>query len=144
MEKAGGTFTISGGVIDLKSAIVGKDLEMEEAGTIGMDQKLNMGVLVKVSDRLSPNLLAQSGISQFISEEKGWTTIPLKLTGTIAKPSYGVDTQAIGKKATQAIQKKAEEEILKTLSGEKKQEQQPTGTQKKSTSPEDLLKGLFR
>lgn len=144
MEKAGGTFTISGGVIDLKSAIASKDLGMDETGTIGMDQKLNMGVLVKVSDRLSPNLLAQSGISQFISEEKGWTTIPLKLTGTIAKPSYGVDTQAIGKKATQAIQKKAEEEILKTLSGEKKKEQQPTGTQKKSTSPEDLLKGLFR
>jgi AsmA protein len=142
MDKAEGSFTISGGVINLKSVIVSKDLAMDETGTVGMDQKLNMGILVKVSDKLSPNLLGQSGISQYLSEEKGWTAIPLKLSGTIARPSYGVDTQAIGKRALQTIRKKAGEEIFKALSGGKK-EQQPSGTPK-SSSPEDLLKGFFK
>ncbi len=144
MDKAEGSFTISGGVINLKSVIASKDLAMDETGTIGMDQRLNMGILVKVSDKLSPSLLGQSGISQFLSEEKGWTTIPLKLSGTVGRPSYGVDTQAIGRKATQTIKKKAEEEIFKALSGGKKKEQQPAGTPEKSTSPEDLLKGFFK
>jgi len=147
MDKAEGTFAISGGVIDLKSFIASKDLAMDESGTVGMDQRLNMGILVKVSDKLSPSLLAQSGISQFLSEEKGWTTVPLKLTGTIVRPSYGVDTQAIGK----TIRKRAGEEIFKALSGEKKKSseqpakgEQPSGTKKKGSSPEDLLKRFFK
>ena len=144
MEKAEGAFTVSGGVVDLKSIIASKDLAIDETGTINMDQRLNMSVLVKVSDRLSPGLLTQSGISQFLSEEKGWTAIPLKLTGTIARPSYGVDTQAVGKRATQTIKKRAEEEIFKALSGSKKEGEQPAATPKKSGSPEDLLKGFFK
>lgn len=144
MEKAAGTFSISGGVVTLTSAIASKDLAIDETGTIGMDQKLNMGLLVKVSDRLAPKLLAQGGIARFLSEEKGWTAVPLKLTGTIGRPSYGVNTRAIGKRAGQAIQKKVGEEIFKALSGEKKQGQQPAGTKKKSESPEDLLKGFFK
>lgn len=135
MDKAEGSFSISSGVIDLKSIIVSKDLQMDETGTIGMDQKLNMGVLVKVSERLSPKLLAQSGISQFLTGEKGWTTIPLKLTGTISRPSYGVDTQAVGKRATQTIRKKLQEEIFKALSGNKKKSEQPSGTPGKGSSP---------
>ncbi|MEJ2696014.1 MAG: AsmA family protein [Candidatus Sulfobium sp.] len=144
IEKAAGTFNISGGVINLTSVIAGKDLAIDETGTVGMDQRLDMGILVKVSDKLSPKLLGQSGISQFLSEEKGWTEIPLKLTGTVARPSYGVDTTAIGKRATKSIQKKVEEEIFKAISGEKKKEQQPTATPQKGSSPEDLLKGFFK
>ena len=144
MEKAEGAFSISGGVIDLRSIIASKDLQLDETGTIGMDQKLNMGVLVKVSDRLSPKLLAQSGVSQFLTGEKGWTTIPLKLTGTISRPSYGVDTQAVGKRATQTIRKKVKEEIFKALSGNKKKSEQPAGTPGKGSSPQDLFKGLFK
>jgi hypothetical protein len=107
-----------------------------------------MSLLVKVSDALSPQIVSQSEIARFLSEEKGWTTVPLKLGGTIAKPSYGIDTAAVGKKATEKIQKKVGEELFKALSGEKgrKSEEQPEGTpqKKKGGSAEDLLKGFFK
>ncbi len=153
MEKAEGSFTISDSVMHLKSIIANRDLVLDETGTIGLDQKLDMAILVKVSDNLSPRMVSQSGIAQFLSEEKGWTSVPLKLTGTIAKPSYGIDTQAVGKKATQKIQQRLGDELMKALSGEKdtkrdtnqpQQEQQAPGREKKGVSPEDLLKGLFR
>jgi AsmA protein len=148
MEKAGGSFTIGKEVIDLKSVIANKDLVVSETGTIGLDQRLDMSLLVKVSDALSPALLRQSGIAQFLSEEKGWTTVPLRLGGTISKPSYGIDTKAVGRQATRQLQKKMGEELLKALSGEKEKKsgEQPSGTQeeKKGASPEDLLKGLFK
>ncbi|MGE5301083.1 MAG: AsmA family protein [Acidobacteriota bacterium] len=148
MEKAGGSFTISGGAINLKSVIASKDLVVSETGTVGLDQRLDMSLLVKVSDALSPKIVSQSGVSQFLSGEKGWTTVPLRLGGTIAKPSYGIDTKAMGKQATEKLQKKMSEELLKALSGEKEKKagEQPTGTKKeeKGSSPEDLLKGLFK
>jgi AsmA protein len=148
MEKAEGSFTIGGGEINLKSVIANRDLVVNETGIIGLDQKLDMSLLVKVSDALSPKIVSQSGISQFLSGEEGWTTVPLRLGGTISKPSYGIDTKTVGKQATEKLQKKMGEELLKALSGEKEKKpgEQPADTQKekKGGSPEGLLKRLFK
>ena len=147
MEKAEGSFTIGSEAINLRSVIASRDLIVNETGIIGLDQRLNMSLLVKVSDALSPKIVSQSGIAQFLSGEKGWTTVPLRLGGTISKPSYGIDTSAAGKQAAERIQKKAGEELFKALSGEKgkKSGEQPADTQKKKGgSTEDLLKGLFK
>lgn len=148
MEKAEGSFTIGGGAINLKSVIANKDLVVNETGAIGLDQRLEMSLLVKVSDALSPKIVSQSGISRFLSVEKGWTTVPLRLGGTISKPFYGIDTKAVGKQATDKLQKKMGEELLKALSGEKEKKpgEKPADMQKekKDGSPEDLLKRLFK
>jgi AsmA protein len=140
MDKAEGNFTISNGVMNLTSLIASKDLILDEKGTIGMNEELDIGVLVKLSDRLAPKLVSQS-ISQFLSEEKGWTSLPLRIRGTISKPSYAVDTQAVGKKATEKLQKKIGEELFKTL---QKGKDKPDGTkQKKEPTSGDLIRGLF-
>jgi len=148
MEKAEGSFTIGGGAMNLKSVIASKDLVVNENGIIGLDQRLDMSLLVMVSDALSPKIVSQSGISRFLSVEKGWTTVPLRLGGTISKPSYGIDTTAVGKQATEKLQKKMGEELLKALSGEKEkksgEQQADTQKEKKGSSPKDLLKGLFK
>ena len=141
MQKAEGSFTISDGIINLISLIVSKDLIFDEKGTVGMDEKLDIGLLVKVSDRLTPKLVSQSAIATFLSEEKGWTSIPLRLGGTIAKPSYAIDTKAAGKKAGEKLQKKIGEELFRALSKDKEKTAEPK--EKKESSPEDLIKGLF-
>ena len=63
MDKADGSFTLSDGIVNLTSLIASKDLIMDEKGIIGMDQRLDLGVMVKASDRLSPKLLSQSAVS---------------------------------------------------------------------------------
>jgi AsmA protein len=141
MDKADGFFTIADGTVHLTSMITGKDLIIDEKGTIGMDERLDLGVLVKASEKLSPKMLSQSSSSQFLSEEKGWTVIPLKVGGTITNPSYGVDMHYVGKR----LQKKAEEEVFRALSGDKeKKDKASPQDKKKSISPEDLLKGFFK
>jgi AsmA protein len=141
MDKADGSFTIADGTVHLTSMITGKDLIIDEKGTIGMDERLDLGVLVKASEKLSPKMLSQSSSSQFLSEEKGWTVIPLKVGGTITNPSYGVDMHYVGKR----LQKKAEEEVFRALSGDKeKKDKASPQDKKKSISPEDLLKGFFK
>ena len=141
MDKADGSFTIADSTVHLTSLITSRDLILDEKGTIGMDERLDLGVLVKASEKLSPKLLSQASVSQFLSDEKGWSVIPLKVGGTITNPSYGVDMQYVGKR----LQKKAGEEIFKALSGdsEKKSGEEPQ-KKKKKTTPEDLLKGFFR
>ena len=145
IQTADGKFTMADGIVNLKTLIASRDMTIDETGTIGMDEKLDLGVLVKISDRLSPKVVSQSPVARLLSGEKGWTGIPLRVAGTISNPSYGIDTRAVGQKAGQAIQKRLGEELLKRLPGgeSKSQPQAPTTEQKKSLTPEDLFKGLF-
>lgn len=140
IEKADGRFTIAGGIVNLITAIGSKDMTIDEKGTIGMDEKLDLGVLVRVSDRLAPKVVSQSSVAKFLSGEKGWTALPLRVGGTISKPSYGVDTAAVGKKAAEGVRKRIGEEIFKRLPKEK----QPETDQQKKPSPRDLLEGIFK
>jgi len=142
IDKADSRFAIAGGVVNLISQLGNKDMIIDEAGTIGLDERLDLGVVVKVSDRLSPKIVSQSQIGSFLSAgEKGWTGVPLKVTGTVSKPSYGIDTKAVGKKLGEGLQKKAGEELQRLLSPDQKK---PSGKeQKKGSGAEDLIKGIF-
>lgn len=141
IDKANGKFMISDGIVNLTTLINSKDMSIDETGTVGMDEKLDLGILVNVSDRLAPKLVSQSSIATFLSSEKGRTSLPLRVGGTISKPSYGVDTRVVGKKVKESLQKKVGEELQKILLKDKKQ---PSSTeQKKSSSPVDQLRELL-
>jgi len=115
IDKATGHFTITDGMVNLTTLIGSKDMTIDETGTVGMDEKLDLGILVKVSNRLAPKLVSQSSIASFLSGEKGWTSLPLRVGGTISRPWYGVDTRAVGRKVREGVQKKIGEELFKIL-----------------------------
>jgi hypothetical protein len=141
MDKANGNFTIANEIINLKTVIISKDISIDETGTIGLNEKLDLGIMVKVSDRLAPKLVSQSSITQFLSTEQGWTSLPLRVGGTISKPSYGVDMRVVGKKVGEKVQQKVGEELRKIL---QRDQTQTTGAgDPKSVTPADRLKDLF-
>jgi hypothetical protein len=141
IDKANSRFMISNGTVNLTTLIGSKDMMIDETGTVGLDEKIDLGILVKVSDRLAPKLVSQSSIANFLSDEKGWTSVPLRVKGTISKPSYGIDTKAVGRKVSEGIQKKAGEELRKILL---KDQKKSSGTeQNKSSSPGDLIRDIF-
>ena len=141
LEKANGRFTIANGIVSLTTLISSPDLAIDEKGTIGLDETLDLGVLVKVSDRLSPRVVSQSQVSRFLSGEKGWTSVPLRVSGTISNPSYGVDTKAVGGKIREGVQKRIGEEIQKIFP--KDQQTQQPGTEREKPGARDLLEGIF-
>jgi AsmA protein len=141
IDKANGNFTISNGIVNLTTLISSKDISIDETGTVGMDEKLDLGILVKVLERLAPKLVSQSSIATFLSGEKGWTSLPLRVGGTISKPSYGIDTRAVGKKVKESVQKKVGEELQKILFKDKSKTS--TTEQKKSSSPAESLRELL-
>jgi hypothetical protein len=128
-------------MVNLATQIGSKDLILHETGTIGMDESLDLAVLVKVSERLTPRLARSPSVSGFLTDEKGWTGVPLRVGGTLSKPSYGIDTKAVGRKVRESLQKKIGEELFKRLPGT---QGKPSGTdQERGSDPGDFLKGLF-
>jgi AsmA protein len=143
MDTANGDFTIADGNVNLKTVIRSKDMTLDEAGAIGLDQRLNLSVLVKVSDRLAPKLVSQSSIAQFLSNEKGWTSLPLRVGGTLSQPSFGVDMKYVGKKVTEELQKKVGEEFQKILLKDKSKATSGEKEQKKTTTPVERMLDIF-
>ncbi len=117
IQKADGRFTVADRLMHLSSLISSKDLILDEKGTIGFDESLDIGIVAKVSEKLTPRLVSQSAISHFLFKEKGWTSVPLRVSGTISKPSYTIDPKAVGKRAVENIPKKIGEGLFKGLFG---------------------------
>lgn len=109
-DSANFLFNIGKGKIDLSGSMISHLVTFSPAGFITFEKVLDLAGDLKISpslaDRLSP-----SKFTTYIKDAKGWTVIPLKITGTTENPRVGLDQAALGSQ----VQKKAGEEIEKRI-----------------------------
>ena len=71
---------------------------MDPKGNIGLvDEMLNLAFDLKLSPRLTKKAMGSS-ISQYIRDKEGRGTVPILVTGTLAKPKYNIEVKKVGKK----------------------------------------------
>lgn len=108
------------------------------AGTVGFDRYLDLTADIRISPELAPSVSTK--ITSYLTEEEsGWSSIPLRITGTAGKPSVGLNTRAVRKKLEKTLKEKIEGEIRKKL-------QKPPGAggeKPGGAGAEDLIKGLL-
>lgn len=66
--------------------------------------------------KLSPMLagrITKSRYLHFLTDNRGWTVVPLKITGTAGKPKVGIDTARLGKAAGKELKKRIERQLQK-------------------------------
>jgi len=140
LKQANGTIKIKNGVARLDSVFVSDDIAMDPAGDIGLDETLDLAFDLKLSPRLSKKTVG-SGVAKYIRDEEGWGLIPLKVSGTFAKPSYAVDVAKAGKRV---IKKEAEKFLDKLFKKETDKKAVEGETKEKKSPVEDLFKGIFK
>ncbi len=133
-KEARGTLQVKNRLARIDTIFSSDDLSLDPKGNIGLDETLDLAFDLKLAPRLTDKAMS-SKIAKYIKSDEGWGTIPLKVTGTFAKPSYMVDVEKAGK---QVIKKEADKYIDKLFDKqdeEKKKELEPV---------KDLLKGIFK
>ncbi len=65
-------------------------IKLSPRGTVDFHQRLNLNIELRISPDLSKGLDRKWTFSRLMEDEKGWKTIPLRLEGTIEKPSVTV------------------------------------------------------
>jgi AsmA protein len=140
LKQANGKVKIKNGIARLDSVFVSDDIAMNPSGNIGLDETLDLAFDLKLSPRLAKKAVG-SGAAKYIRDEEGWGLIPLKVSGTFAKPSYAVDVAKAGKRV---IKKEAEKFLDKLFKKETDKKAVEDKTQEKKKPVEDLLKGIFR
>ena len=138
LRQAHGTVKIRNSVARLDSIFLSDDVAMDPSGSIGLDETLDLAFDLKLSPRLTKKAMGSS-IAKYIKDEEGWGMIPLKVSGTFAKPSYIVDIAKAGKRV---IKKEVDKFIDKLFKKDK--ETGDVQKQEEKKSIEDLLKGIFK
>ncbi len=111
------------------------DFQATGGGTVGFDQALNLAVNLNLSQALSQKFAAASPVVK-VALKEGRLKLPLVITGTVQKPSYGLDTSALTGQVQQQVQEKAKEAVKGLLDG-------TTDPNELKQQGKQLLKGLF-
>lgn len=111
-SRLGGNYAIRNGVIDLNAKGDGSDAKIAASGRIGMDKSLDMGIDLKLSPALTSR--ATSGVvGKYVADKDGWGSVPLRASGTVAKPSFSLDSAKVAGRVTESLRQKLGERLLK-------------------------------
>ena len=132
-QEMGGNFRIAQGKILLKSSLKGDDVKAQSQGQVGLDGSLNLPVLLQLSPKLGEKLRSRVKFARYLETKEGWTTVPLKLTGTWSSPLPTLDTSLAKKVLKKSLKGEAFKGLGKILSGQKKKEEEGS----KSQPPEE-------
>jgi len=109
------------GVGTVRSLVLrGPDAQATATGTLGLvDQRLDLRVAVAVPRRVAGRLVRRAEVLDALTDEQGWSKVPLRLSGTLEDPTYGLDTEALARMGAKVLEKKArkavEEKVLDKL-----------------------------
>jgi AsmA protein len=127
-----GDMTIRQGVLRLQRFLADShDFQATAAGTIGFDRSLDIAATLNLSEALSQKITGASTAGRLIAS-KGRVSVPLKITGTTAAPSYGVDIKTVAGKVGENLKEKVGEMLKKS-----------PATDKLLNQGGDLLKNFF-
>ena len=134
METAKGVGQLASLVLD------GPNLRATGKGTVGLiDHTVDMDLSVAVPRQVAAGLLAKGSVLDAVTDKDGWARLPIKLGGTLDRPTYGLDAKALTRGAAKAVggkvEKALEDQVLKKL---------PVDEQQKGLVEEGLKKFLGR
>ena len=125
-----GNFKVVQGKVLLKGTLNSQDVRAQIQGTVGLDGTLNLPVVLKLSPKLGDKLKKRVSFARYLSREKGWMVVPIKLTGSVDRPiptpDLGTLKERLKGEATKALERllpdetsgnNAQETPLKSLKG---------------------------
>lgn len=133
-------FTVKNRTILLDGTMNSAHIRLNPSGTVGFDKRINVLTDLMLSPLLTEKLSRSARITGYLRGKEGWSTIPLKISGTTERPSVGLSPVGVRKQMQKGIQEELERRLFKELFAPRKEEgrERPEGKR-----PEDLLKGIF-
>jgi len=131
-----GTFRIQEGKILFDSSVDGSQARMHPNGEVGLDGSLDVRLETRLNPELTRKVAGKGELAGALKDEEGWGLFPLRVKGSVNRPSFTLDSKAVRKQAEQKVKEKAIDELSRKLF---KGDQEDSGKQ----LLQDSLKGLF-
>ncbi len=105
------------GVGQLNSFVFsGPNLQATAKGTLGLaDRKLDLVMAVALPREIAQRLVREKTTLDAVTDAQGWSKLPLRLSGTLGDPKYGLDAEGLARIATKALGGKAQKALEEKL-----------------------------
>jgi AsmA protein len=108
-----GKFQVQQGNIHWESLnMMAREFDLMARGTVGLDQKLDLQGEMILSDDLTRRV-HEGGLAGMLLIKEGRLNVPLRLRGTLDKPSVTVDAKTIEKDSVKKLKKKLFEQLIR-------------------------------
>ena len=140
-----GNIKIVDGKVKLDSSITSDEIKLFPRGDIGLDGLLNLSLDTRLSPQLASRLDSRGKVTKYLTDDQGWSQVPLLVTGSYVSPSFGLDPKGLQGQAQKAITNKLGKELNKLLGGSNSQKETQDGADgdSKSDPAGQLLQKLF-
>jgi AsmA protein len=142
-DQAKGRFAINQGRLDLTSTLISQDLHLAPQGDVGLDGTLNLGLDLRLSPELTEKLDSSGRFAQFLVDADGWGQVPLKIKGSLARPSFALDSAVIKGALKKKAEQKLQEALQEKLFGKEVPAEQEDPLDKEKKLLEGVIKGFF-
>ncbi len=118
-SKMKGNVAVSDGKVDVSSDFEGSRVRMYPKGTVNLDGALDLLLDLRLAPELTSGINQKDLVMQLISDNQGWSRLPLKLTGSWSHPKLVVDhsliRSSVEQKAKSLIKNRITNEIIKNI-----------------------------
>jgi AsmA protein len=145
-DQANGSFAINQGRVDLTSTVVSQDLRLAPRGDVGLDGTLNLALDLRLSPDLTAKLDGSGRFTQLLVDADGWGQVPLKIKGSLTRPSFALDSSVIKGALKKKAEQKLQETLQKKLFGKEGpvEEGDPQEKEKEKENEKKLLEGVIK
>jgi AsmA protein len=140
-----GNVIIVDGKVKLDSSINSDEIKLFPKGDIGLDGLLNLSLDTRLSPQVAARLDSRGKVSKYLTDDQGWSQVPLLVTGSYESPSFGLDPKGLKSQAKKALTDKLGKELNKLLGGSdaKQDGTDAAGDDSKADPAGQLLQKLF-
>lgn len=139
------TFSAGGQKIFLNGTMDSPQVKVVPSGTVGFDKRLDLVVDLRLAPELTARLGRSAKLAGLLKDSEGWSTVPLKITGTTEKPSVSINPVSVQRQLQQSLQGELQRRLQKELAPPQQEQGAAPGQRapSKGGRPEDLLRDLF-
>jgi AsmA protein len=138
-----GNFTIKDGKVLLNSKISSSQIKLAPKGAVGLDGLLDLSLNTSLSPELSARLDQKGKVARYLTDQDGWTQVPLLLSGSFSQPRFGLDPKGLQAQAGKALQGELNRQLDK-LFDKPKTESQTDGESQTEEPAEDPSQKLLK
>jgi hypothetical protein len=100
----------------LEGGLSSAAINLGTSGFVDFDERMDIAADLKLSPVLAAKL-PTARVTASMKDGQGWTVIPLKITGTVEKPSVRPNPAALNKQIEQGIREEVGKRLLKDILG---------------------------
>lgn len=118
-----GNIKIADGKLKLNSSITSEQIKLYPKGDIGLDGIMKLSLDTRLSPQMSQRLDSKGKVTQYLTDQDGWSQVPLLVSGDYASPRFGLDPKGLKSQAKKALTNELGKQLNKLLGGGAAQQQ---------------------